>query len=59
MQAKQEKWDLYELGLENNTPVSKNANSNSNVKTATANNSNTYRWYGLYKTCKTYSKEKD
>ena len=47
----------YELGLENNTPVSKNANSNSNVKTATANNSNTYRWYGLYKTCKTYSKE--
>ena len=47
----------YELGLENNTPVSKNANANSNVKTATANNSNTYRWYGLYKTCKTYSKE--
>lgn len=45
----------YELGLENNNPVSKNANKNSNVLTANASNNSTYRWYGLYKTCKTYN----
>ena len=45
----------YELGLENNNPVSKNASKNSNVLTANASNNSTYRWYGLYKTCKTYN----
>ena len=45
----------YELGLENNNPVSKNANKNSNVLTANASNNRTYRWYGLYKTFKTYN----
>ena len=38
----------YELGLENNNPVSKNASKNSNVLTANASNNSTYRWYGLY-----------
>lgn len=45
----------YELGLENNSPVSKSASKNSSVITANANNNSTYRWYGLYKACKTYN----
>ena len=45
----------YELGLEGTTPVSKNASTNSNVTTANASNSNTSRWYGLYKKCKEYT----
>ena len=47
----------YELGLEGTTPVSKNASTNSGVTTAAANNSNTYRWYGLYSKCKEFAEE--
>ena len=46
----------YELGLEGDTPVSKNASDNSNkVTTASASNSKTYMWYGLYKKCLEYT----
>ena len=38
----------YELGIENGTPVSKDANSNSNVITSDANQDATKMWYGLY-----------
>ena len=38
----------YELGIENGTPVSKNANANSNVITSDANQDATKMWYGLY-----------
>ena len=45
----------YELGLEGDTPVSKNASTNSDVTTASANNSKTNMWYGLYKKCSEYT----
>ena len=46
----------YELGLEGDTPVSKNASTNSStVTTASANNSKTNMWYGLYKKCSEYT----
>ena len=46
----------YELGLEGDTPVSKNASDNSStVTTASANNSKTNKWYGLYKKCSEYT----
>ena len=48
----------YELGLEGDTPVSKNANTDENkdkVVTADASNSNTKSWYGLYKKCLEYT----
>ena len=46
----------YELGLEGDTPVSKNASDNSStVTTASANNSKTNMWYGLYKKCSEYT----
>ena len=45
----------YELGLEGDTPVSKNASENSStVTTASASNSKTSMWYGLYKKCLEY-----
>ena len=44
----------YELGLEGDTPVSKNAKINTNVVTTCANNSKTQAWYGLYKKCLEY-----
>ena len=45
----------YELGLEGNTPVSKNADTNSStVITASADNEKTKYWYGLYKKCLEY-----
>ena len=50
----------YELGLNtknNNAPVVKNASINSGVTTADANDSNTYRWYGLYSKCKEFALE--
>ena len=50
----------YELGLDtknNNAPVVKNASKNTDVTTAAANNSNTYRWYGLYSKCKEFAPE--
>ena len=43
----------YELGLEGTDPVSKPAGAT--VTTAASNNSNSYRWYGLYSKCKSYS----
>ena len=46
----------YELGLEEDTPVSKNASDNGGtVTTASASNSKTYMWYGLYKKCLEYT----
>ena len=46
----------YELGLEGDTPVSKNASDNSStVTTASANNSKANMWYGLYKKCSEYT----
>ena len=39
----------YELGIENGTPVSKNASINSNIVTANSGLDNTKTWYGLYK----------
>ena len=45
----------YELGLEGDTPVSKNASDNSNtVTTASADSSSLKNWYGLYKKCLEY-----
>ena len=45
----------YELGLEGDIPVSKNASIDKNkVTTADASNSNTKSWYGLYKKCLEY-----
>ena len=47
----------YELGLEGDTPVSKNASTDENkdrVITADANNEKTKYWYGLYKKCLEY-----
>ena len=46
----------YELGLEGDIPVSKNASTNSStVTTASAGNSKTNKWYGLYKKCLEYT----
>ena len=46
----------YELGLEGDTPVSKNASENSNkVTTASADSSSLKNWYGLYKKCSEYT----
>ena len=46
----------YELGLEGDTPVSKNASDNSNtVTTASADSSSLKNWYGLYKKCSEYT----
>ena len=47
----------YELGLEGNIPVSKNASTNSGVVTADSSNSNTKMWYGLYSKCKEFARE--
>ena len=45
----------YELGLEGDTPVSKNASENSStVTTASADSSSLKNWYGLYKKCSEY-----
>ena len=47
----------YELGLEGDTPVSKNASTKENrtkVTTADGENSKTNMWYGLYKKCLEY-----
>ena len=47
----------YELGLEGDIPVSKNASTEENknkVKTADAGNEKTKTWYGLYKKCLEY-----
>ena len=47
----------YELGLEGDTPVSKNASTEENrtkVTTADGENSKTNMWYGLYKKCLEY-----
>ena len=47
----------YELGLEEDTPVSKNASTEENknkVTTASADNEETKTWYGLYKKCLEY-----
>ena len=45
----------YELGLEGDTPVSKNASDNSSaVTTASASSSSLKNWYGLYKKCLEY-----
>ena len=47
----------YELGLEGDTPVSKNASTEENrtkVTTADATNQKTNTWYGLYKKCLEY-----
>ena len=47
----------YELGLEGDTPVSKNASTDENkdkVVTANADNEKTKTWYGLYKKCLEY-----
>ena len=48
----------YELGLEGDTPVSKNASTEENrtkVTTADGKNSKTNMWYGLYKKCLEYT----
>ena len=46
----------YELGLEGDTPVSKNASTNSStVTTASADASSLKDWYGLYKKCSEYT----
>ena len=46
----------YELGLEGDTPVSKNASDNSStVTTASAGPSSLKNWYGLYKKCSEYT----
>ena len=48
----------YELGLEGDTPVSKNASADENkdkVVTADASNEKTKWWYGLYKKCLEYT----
>ena len=47
----------YELGLEGDTPVSKNASTEENrtkVTTADSTNEKTKSWYGLYKKCLEY-----
>lgn len=45
----------YELGLEGDTPVSKNASENSStVTTASADSLSLKNWYGLYKKCLEY-----
>ena len=47
----------YELGLEGDRPVSKNASTDENkdkVVTANADNEKTKYWYGLYKKCLEY-----
>ena len=47
----------YELGLEGDTPVSKNASTEKNkdkVTTASADSSSIKNWYGLYKKCLEY-----
>ena len=44
----------YELGLEGDIPVSKNASINSDIRTADGNNEKTKTWYGLYKKCLEY-----
>ena len=47
----------YELGLEGDTPVSKNASTEKNkdkVITADAGSSSLKNWYGLYKKCSEY-----
>ena len=45
----------YELGLEGDTPVSKNASENSStVTTASADSTSLKNWYGLYKKCLEY-----
>ena len=45
----------YELGLEGDTPVSKNASTNSStVTTASAASTSLKNWYGLYKKCLEY-----
>ena len=50
----------YEAGLDENKNIAfKNANTNTNIKTADASNSATYRWYGLYKKIKAFTKESD
>lgn len=49
----------YELGLEDSTPVSKNASTNTGVTTADSSNSNTNMWYGLYSRCKEFAEEDD
>ena len=48
----------YELGLEGDTPVSKNASTEENrtkVTTADSTNEKTNTWYGLYKKCLEYT----
>ena len=48
----------YELGLEGDTPVSKNASTDENkdkVVTADAGSSSLKNWYGLYKKCLEYT----
>ncbi len=45
----------YELGLEGDTPVSKNASTNTSAITASADNAKTNSWYGLYKKCLEYT----
>ena len=48
----------YELGLEGDTPVSKNASTEKNrtkVTTADSTNEKTNTWYGLYKKCLEYT----
>ena len=45
----------YELGLEGDTPVSKNASKNTSVTTADAGSSSLKNWYGLYKKCLEYT----
>ena len=45
----------YELGLENNTPVVKNANTDRNIQTLDSSNENSKTWYGLYSKCKEFA----
>ena len=46
----------YELGLEGDAPVSKNASTNSStITTASASSSSLKSWYGLYKKCLEYT----
>ena len=47
----------YELGLEGEKPVVKNASINTGVTTADTDNSNTSMWYGLYSKCKEFAPE--
>lgn len=47
----------YELGLEENNPVSKNAKENTNVVTAEETSASLDNWYGLYSKCKQFASE--